>query len=174
MWKQGKDIGITPIKLENKPTTKELDDCIFQTNDLLYFWSGRYISPAARETILSEIVEIGSSIPKSLPQDKAKRQMETLSKLRQIYRTVQKYSPDRYEDNAEAIQKMLNYQVSNFIRNKQNLTDEDKLKLLVENKTLWDKIIPSVPFADAYNIKTASYATMQKEILESLNKKFAI
>lgn len=157
----GKDIGITPIKLENKYSTKELNEIHLKANELFYFYSTLYITPFVKTYLLEKIVQLGNEL-KSIdwPLAKGKRKEEFRTKLGEIYKSLLKYYPDG--DKKEIEEKMNKYLTSRFLKEKKEnrFTEDIAFK--------WIKIIRQ--FALTYSVDS-NLVGVQNECLEWLKVK---
>ena len=131
MFKLGKDIEVKPIKLENKYSTKELNDIYTKVNELLYFYSTLYITTKAKQYIIKRIVEWGNELKDIVwPMSKGKRREELRNKMGVIYKALVQYNPNEDKDKEIAIEFNMNkYLTSRFIYDKQNgMTEEIAFK----------------------------------------------
>lgn len=157
LYKKGNELGISPIKLDNKNSTKQLDELYYHINNILYYFSILYIDKQAQKYILDEIIDVGNRVKDiSWPLAKGNRKAELLTKLREKYKEISSNSPIVDDSFFLIVDKMGKFQLSKFIKNKENgLNDEDKLKWLKNNK-MFVKIY-------GYN---SSIASISKEILK--------
>ena len=141
----GKDYGITPIKLENKYSTKEMDEILKDINDVLYFFSYLFIGKSAREYILNKLEDAGKKLNNySPPIPKAQRKKELLEKLRELYRNVKKILPYDSPNFNNLELKMSGFLVAKFVKQKQQgLTVDDKLYWLKTINTFSQVYTPS-------------------------------
>lgn len=117
MTKTGINIGIKPIKLTEKGSTKDLDALQEEINAVMYFYSTFLISNRAKRYILDRIEDVGKRTKNiSWPRSKGKRKDEFLERLRGVYSNVKSYSsttPDEQTD--DLVSKMV---VSRFLKDK--------------------------------------------------------
>lgn len=159
----GKDIGIAPIKLENKYSTKELNEIHLKVNELLYFYSTLFITDKAKEYLLEKIVQLGNELKSIVwPLSKGKRKEEFRTKLGEIYKSLLDYKTNGDKDRLYMIESNMNkYLTSRFLKDKNLLlTDDVAFK--------WIKIIRQ--FALTYRVDS-NLVGVQNECLEWLKVK---
>lgn len=133
----GKAIGVSPFKLTNKYSIKEIDDILYEINDMLYFFNNKYINSVSKDYIKEKITVFGKKLNNVATNgDRTQRKAELLDKMRNVYSALSKYAPD---DNQQQITNMCKFQLAMYIKNKENLTEEDIFKLLKDN-VLFTKI----------------------------------
>ena len=149
----GKEIGVSPLKLTNKNSLKEIDETLYQVNDILFFFNNKYINKKAKDYIKENVTLLGKKL-NNIPTngDKSQRKAELLDKMRNVYSKLSTYIPD---DNEQQIANMCKFQLAMFIKNKETMTEEDRFKLLKDN-VLFTRIY-------GYNEKIDS---IQREILK--------
>ena len=135
--KRLKDLGILPIKLENKNDNKDIDSILHKANDLLYFFNLLYITETAKAYIQSQIKVLGTdlkNVSMSISQKSSSRKEELRTKLLDIYQKLNSYYPPSDNDiNVVGIvEKMNRMQVAMYLKQKKetNMTDEDKFEWL--------------------------------------------
>lgn len=133
--KRLKDLGILPIKLENKNGNKEIDNILHKANDLLYFFNLLYLNETAKSYIQSQIKILGTELKNiSMSQKSSSRKEELRTKLLDIYQKLNSYNPPSDNDiNVVGIvEKMNRMQVAMYLKQKKesNMTDEDKFEWL--------------------------------------------
>lgn len=156
----GKDIGIAPIKLENKYSTKELNEIHLKVNELLYFYSTLFITDKAKEYLLEKIVQLGNELKTiDWPLSKGKRKEELRAKLGEVYKSLLNYKTNGDKDRLYMIESNMNkYLTSRFLKDKNLLlTDDVAFK--------WIKIIRQ--FALTYRVDS-NLVGVQNECLEWL------
>lgn len=159
----GKDIGIAPIKLENKYSTKELNQIHLKVNELLYFYSTLFITDKAKEYLLEKIVQLGNELKTiDWPLSKGKRKEELRAKLGEVYKSLLNYKTNGDKDRLYMIESNMNkYLTSRFLKDKKLLlTDDVAFK--------WIKIIRQ--FALTYRVDS-NLVSVQNECLEWLKVK---
>lgn len=163
----GKDIGLVPIKLENKYSTKELNEIHLKANELLYFYSTLYITDKAKEYLINKIIELGNEL-KSIdwPLSKGKRKEEFRTKLGIIYKSLLNYKTNGDKDRLYMIESNMNkYLTSRFLKEKKEnrFTEDIAFK--------WIKIIRQ--FALTYRVDI-NLVGVQDECLEWLKVKMTL
>lgn len=133
----GKTIGIKLIKLENKYSIKEIDDILYEINDILYFFCNKYINKKAKDYIKEKVTILGKKL-NNVPTNgnKTQRKAELLDKMREVYKSLSVYIPD---DNPQQIENMAKYVMAMFVKNKGTMTEDDRIKLMKDN-VLFTKI----------------------------------
>lgn len=133
----GKTIGVSPIKLENKYSIKEIDEIVYEINDILYYFNNKYINSKAKDYIKEKVTVLGKKLNNTPTNgDRTQRKAELLDKMRNVYSALSKYIPD---DNQQQIVNMCKYQLAIYIKNKETMTEEDIFKLMKDN-VLFTKI----------------------------------
>lgn len=163
MFKLGKDIDVTPIKLENKYSTKELNELYLKINELLYFYSTLYITPTTKTYLIDKIVEYGNQLKNiTWPMNKGKRKDELRTKLGVVYKSLSSYYPNDTSDRIWSIEFNMNkYITSKFLKDKQNgMTDDIAFKYI---KTIRQ-------FATTYKV-ASNLISVQNECLDYLKVK---
>ena len=161
--KRLKDLGINPIKLENKYGNKEVDDILHKANDLLFFFNLLYITETAKAYIQSQIKILGTDLKNiniQMAQKSSSRKDELRAKLLDIYQKLNSYYPPSDNDiNVVGIVgKMNRMQVAMYLKQKKEsiMTDEDRFE--------WIRKIQM--FSKAYDISDG-LKSVNKEILDS-------
>lgn len=160
--KRLKDLGINPIKLENKNGNKEIDNILHKANDFLYFFNLLYITDTAKAYIQSQIKILGTElngISMSMAQKSSSRKEELRTKLLDIYQKLNSYNPPSDNDiNVVGIvEKMNRMQVAMFLKEKKEGLDNEK-------KFEWLRKIQM--FSNAYDVSDG-LKSVNNEILDS-------
>lgn len=141
----GKQLGISPIHLENKYSNKEIDSVLYKVNDLLYFFCTLYINTKALSYIINKLIEYGNDLNNinnfTVGDKKIDRKKELQSKMRELYKKLKSESLNIHNDEYfnNLVEKMGKYRLSRFIKDKQNgLTDEQIWKYIRENKIFYE------------------------------------
>lgn len=135
----GNSIGVKPIKLECKYSNKEIDEIYHNINDYLFYFAYLYITPKARDFLLSEIVKAGTALAQvsiTCGDNKLNRRKELQDKLREIYKSLKAYHPVEEEGIVEGMAKG---RLARWIKEKDKVTEEESIKWMKENK-LFTKI----------------------------------
>lgn len=175
MWSKGEQLGVTPFRYSNHSTTKELDKVIYDINDEMYYFKGKYISPKAQQRLIDKLTAWGKELNgMSLQTEQNKRKEEALKQLREVYKKVYAYRPDDYPENVPQIQAMLKYSVGQYLRNKDKMTLEDNLKMMKDNKKLWFYNVEPLFAIKSVTptLYTKSFVEMQKELFHTFDKLF--
>lgn len=172
VWKTGKELGMNHLKFSDHKGTKELDELIRNAEDVIYWWQMKYITPQGKTDILNAFRTYGQAAANI---QQSKRKDEFLNQLREAYRIVDAYKPDDYRDCSDYSQKMLNYAVSVFLKNKDTLTDADILKLMQDNKKLFNCIVKPTMGKGIYQpLKLGSFLKMQNQLLTMFQSRYEI
>lgn len=160
--KRLKDLGINPIKLDNKYGNKEIDNILHKANDLLYFFNLLYITDTAKTYIQSQIKVLGTdlkNVSMSIVQKSSSRKDELRTKLLDIYQKLNSYNPPSDNDiNVVGIvEKMNRMQVAMFLKEKKEGLDNEK-------KFEWLRKIQM--FSNAYDVSDG-LKSVNNEILGS-------
>ena len=160
--KRLKDLGINPIKLDNKYGNKEIDNILHKANDLLFFFNLLYITDTAKTYIQSQIKILGTdlkNVSMSLAQKSSSRKEELRTKLLDIYQKLNSYNPPSDNDiNVVGIvEKMNRMQVAMFLKEKKEGLDNEK-------KFEWLRKIQM--FSNAYDVSDG-LKSVNNEILGS-------
>lgn len=168
--KKGFELNLNIVKPQHKEGTDKLKELHYKVNDVMFNYNKQYIAPKTAERLFSLLCKYGVSIKDlELPQRAIEKRDEILSALRDACNSLKNYK-DNYktttEDKSQA-QKTLNYAVSQYLTKKEEYTDEDYLKALRRNKTLYTEY-------NTEGLKTTAFKKMQAECLEHINSKFGI
>lgn len=143
--KLGKDIGISPIQLKEKYSNKEIDQVLYNINDLLYFFCTLYINTKALSYIINKLIEYGNDLNNinnfTVGDKKIDRKKELQSKMRELYKKLKSESLNIHNDEYfnNLVEKMGKYRLSRFLKDKQNgLTDEQIWKYIKDNKIFYE------------------------------------
>ncbi len=153
--KQGKELGLTPIKCENKEGTDKLKDLHHQINDIIYPNYARYIDQALAQTLYKDLCGLGVAVDElEVPERARAKKTELLGKLRTICSNLKDYrkQPQTIED-VPLMQKAINWTVHLCIeaKNKTDLGPDEALSLLKETKRVYDAF---KPFEEHLKIET--------------------
>ena len=160
--KRLKDLGINPIKLENKYGNKEIDNILHKANDLLYFFNLLYITDTSKTYIQSQIKVLGTdlkNVSMSMAQKSSSRKEELRTKLLDIYQKLNSYNPPSDNDInvVSIVEKMNRMQVAMFLKEKKEGLDNEK-------KFEWLRKIQM--FSNAYDVSDG-LKSVNNEILGS-------
>lgn len=157
---KGKDLGISPIHLENKYSNKEIDAVFYKVNDLLYFFCTLYISMEAKTYVIKKLIEYGNELNNinnfTVGDRKIDRKKELLSKMRELYTNLKHNHIHNDDFFSDLVKSMGKYRLSKFLKDKEEgLTDEQIWKWIKENKI----------FTDVYGLDK-SVKSIQDELLK--------
>ena len=146
MIKQGKQLGLTPIKAENKEGTDKLKELHYRINDILYANAGKYIDQALAHSLYKDLCGLGVELDALQVPDRAKpKKTEILSKLRTVCTNLKDYRKNTQTiEDAPLMQKAVNWTVHLCIeaRDKGELTSDKVLELLKETKRVYEAFKP--------------------------------
>ena len=162
MLKLGKDVGVVPIKLQNHITNKEIDEILYQANDILYFFSRCYITANVKEFIVKRLWNLTmmlTNINLQVGDKKLIRREEIRNAFKMIIDSLNRYDAncDRVELQ-DTLDKMYKFRVANYLRAKDGMKMEARLKLIKENWT----------FFKFYGCND-TYKSVQAELLNSFS-----
>ena len=160
--KRLKDLGVNPIKLDNKYGNKEIDNILHKANDLLFFFNLLYITDTAKTYIQSQIKILGTdlkNVSMSMAQKSSSRKEELRTKLLDIYQKLNGYYPPSDNDInvVSIVEKMNRMQVAMFLKEKKEGLDNEK-------KFEWLRKIQM--FSNAYDVSDG-LKSVNNEILDS-------
>lgn len=133
--KRLKDLEIQLIKPKTHYSNKEIDNILEMVNSVLYFYYFLFINQKVKEALLTNIQQFATdlkTINLTVGDKKIERRNEILESLRDYYKKLKSYAPD---DNLQVITKMNQFLVSQFIREKENVTDLDSFYMNWLQKT---------------------------------------
>lgn len=152
----GNELGIAPLKLESKWSTKEVEEIVRKVNELLYFFRWCLITPKVKTFIDGRLVKYcneAQAIPISQGDQKVKKRNELVSKLMALQVRLSSYQPD---NDPTADERACKYQVGAYLRQKDGMTTEDRLALIRKFKV----------FSTFYK-PTTSLQSVQRELLDA-------
>ena len=173
MLSRGTELGIRPIKCENREGTDKLKSVHMRINEILYRNAGKYIDMKLANTIYSDLCALGVELDElEVPERAREKKKELLGKLRTVCMTLKDYrkQPQTAAD-VPTIQKVLNFFIHLWIeaKQKENLTPQEVLDLLIESRRLWDAYLPFEPY-----LKTAMFIKTNGELAEWFDRKYSI
>ena len=167
---QHKGDNILPVK-----------DILYSINDILYSNQNKYITYPNSKRLLSQLIEYGKqlkdiNIKKKEYKDK---QQEILIKLRNVVNSIKNYHNLYPHVNIDALnkayQQMQNFQVSSYIKSKNELTIDKVFELLKTSKLMYqDAKEDNCTISKAFqkmNEELLQYVIMDLSITEDLNVK---
>jgi hypothetical protein len=173
MLKQGKQLGITPIKCEQKEGTDKLKDLHYRINDILYSNSGKYIDKALAQSLYGDLCGLGVELDAlEVPERARAKKTELLGKLRTVCMNLKDYrkQPQTIEDT-QLMQAAINWVVHLCIdaKEKNELTPEKVLELLKETKRVYEAF---KPFEE--HLKTDTLIKLNGELVNNIDTNLGI
>lgn len=157
---RGEEIGIKPIKCENKVGNDCLKDYLYKLNDLFFPMAKRYISSKAKTRLMTALKDVCVQLSTTeFPNACIPKKNEILNKCRVMYKNLSEYESD---DNESQMCAVIKYKTSMYLKNKPE-EDEDILKVMRENKEI----------AEDYGTNKA-FIQMQQELITKLSEKYKI
>ena len=122
----GKDIGISPIKLKNKNSLKELDEIFEEIQNEIYLFGLLLYTTSVKQYMLDKLTDAGTrlnnvSISRG-NEGQIRRKMELLQVLREYYHKLKSYYPVDKPDN---IERMCKFLVCMYLKDKENREGEE-------------------------------------------------
>lgn len=153
---RGEEIGIKPIKCENKVGNDCLKDYLYKLNDLFFPMAKRYISSKAKTRLMTALKDVCVQLSTTeFPNACIPKKNEILNKCRVMYKNLSEYESDNNESQMCAV---IKYKTSMYLKNKPE-EDEDILKVMRENKEI----------AEDYGTNKA-FIQMQQELITKLSE----
>lgn len=165
MIKKLVELGITPLKCENKEGTENLREIHHRINDIIYPNGGKYIDRKLKEDIYSQLVEEGKKLNDLKVTERAEpKKKELLEKLRKVCLSLKSY--DAYLDPTDTpfAQKTINYFIHQFITVKKEITMDIAYTFYKESYRLWEA------FNSLEQVNMTSLKGVNNELLEILNR----
>ena len=160
------------IRCVAKVGTEELKELHYQANEIIFKYNMQFAFPRNIEQAISQLTEVFVKIKDLEVKDAAMdKKSEILTKGRAIVQSLKAYLKNfKYDDSCiTAIESMCKYQLSNYLKNKENLTIATGVEMLEWNVALRDI---ATDVADNINkqpnIKV--FIRMQGEIIEIVSK----
>lgn len=159
MYSTLENLGITPIRCENKATDEEVKEIHYSVNDILYRYRFCLISGPMAKYIARKLEGYRNGLRGLWSKEKGqiRAKVSELGKTLSTYiNKLNDYNPqDSEDDNARVLRK----RVAEYVKVKDELDFEGSLKFARENWILDRKYSALVP----------SFKQMQRELIESLN-----
>lgn len=158
------ELGITPIKCQNKATSECLKSVHYEINDLLYSWQFTYLSPRAADYIADRLDGYLSTLRGMKVEDGC------IEKWKEIGRTVKNYTvmlrkyaqETTYDPGAE--EAVLKRQVALYLKAKETATIDDLFEMAKRAKL----------FGELYKYGLNSFNNMRKELIERISKELEV
>ena len=172
MYKFNEIANFASIKCEAKVGTEELKVLHYQINDIIYSYNMQFAFPRNIEQAISQLTEVFVKIKDLEVKDAAMdKKNEILTKGRAIVQSLKTYLNNfKYDDSCiSSIESMCKFQLSNYLKNKDNLTIATGVEMLNVNVMLRDI---ATDVADNINKQPniKAFIRMQGEIIEIVSK----
>ena len=174
---KGNQIGITILKTNAREGSDKLKVWHYKVNDLMYKYQQRYIAPKTARMIYDKLVEYGKELNKmEVPQSANTKKQELLAGLRDTCKCLKKYKEEVYlgEEDKEAVEQAMRYQVANFLKlkNSDSITTKAVIELLEDGCEVWNDMVQEYPSIE--ELKTASFMKTHREMIGYLENKYGI
>lgn len=171
--KLGIELGLKPLKTENREGTEALREVHHNINGILYQNTYRYIDPKLAGAMYDQLVALGKKLNEtSVPEKARAKKEELLSKLRMICKTL---GEERKKvlglDDVPQMQKAINGYLHTYItaKTEDRLDDDTVLMLLEESKRLYNTY-----YNWAESLKTDTLIKSNSELLSIFEKKYGV
>ena len=164
--------NFTAIRCEAKVSTGVLKELHYQANEIIFKYNMQFAFPHNAKQAAKQLTEVFVKIKELEVKDAAKdKQIEILDKGREIVKSLNEYTANfKYDDTCVgAIESMCKYQLSNYLKNKENLTIATGVEMLEWNVALRD-IATDVATNINKQPNIKAFVRMQEEIVEILSK----
>lgn len=172
MKKFNEIMNFTVIRCEAKVGTEALRELHYQANDIIFSYNMQFAFPKNVEQAIKQLTEVFVKIKDLDVKDAAKdKKNEILDKGREIVKSLNEYTTNfKYDDTCVcAIESMCKYQLSNYLKNKENLTIATGVEMLEGNVVLRE-IANDVVANINKQPDIRAFVRMQGEIVEILSK----
>ena len=164
--------NFTAIRCEAKVGTEVLKELHYQANEIIFKYNMQFAFPHNAKQAAKQLTEVFVKIKELEVKDAAKdKQIEILDKGREIVKSLNEYTANfKYDDTCVgAIESMCKYQLSNYLKNKENLTIATGVEMLEWNVALRD-IATDVATNINKQPNIKAFIRMQGEIIEIVSK----
>ena len=162
------DYQIAPIKCETKAGGASVQEGLYKVNGVLYPHKFDYVCPALLSRMRGELrgalVELYNTKVPSIAQ---KKKNEILQKGEAHFQMMKELERDfKWEPtDADDIQRVLNYWVAAYVKEKPNLTPEKAMDILKKSKqAYYDYYVDASRHIPLDHISTASFVSVQQEL----------
>lgn len=157
-----KELNVVPIVYKGTKTD-EVREIQYEINDVLFKYQTNPIFKDEAENIISILMESGAN----LRQDNSEASKSIKEQLRSHIRQLNGYL-ETYSCTAEDIQKIINFNVANYIKDKKNdnLDDNRIIHYLKQYKRIQKQ-------AEGYDVTAKHINNMQKELLTMFVKRYS-
>lgn len=178
-YKLGIDLGLKSVRPEHHQQKEEkVENVLREINDVIYFWSYRYLNCKARDYVLKQFEALGNKLKEVEQTDRVN---DILQQLRANYKVLRGYYPEKdgvpQKESAEIYQKVINREVARYIKTKEehqgNISDAVVLKTLQDSQLIYDLFV--VPFFNqklGVTLSAKKFCDMMNELLKSLGEKY--
>lgn len=161
------------IRSEAKVSTDKLTALQYEANEIIFKYNKQYAFPQNVEEAINCLTQVFVAIKELEVKEGAKpKQREILAKGREIIKSLKAYMKSfQYDESCvAAIESMCKYQLSKFIKQKENLTIQEGVDILEDNVFL-HRIAQDVEQHLNTKPDTKSFDRMQGEIISKLSKR---
>ena len=160
------------LRCEAKVSEDKLTTLHYQINEIIFKYNMQYAFPTNVQKATGQLVVVFQQIKELEVKDAVKpKQEEILAKGREIVKSLNEYASNfKFDDTCiGAIESMCKYQLSNYLKNKENLTIAAGVELLEGNVVLWD-IANDVTTNLNRQPNIKAFLRMQGEIIDIISK----
>lgn len=158
-------LQITFIKCVHKEGNDILKDIIYHFNHIIYNYQKTFLTKDLAQYFYSKISKLYLQNDK---EDCTPKQKEIESHLKDALLKLREYIKSYDGDNKESIIKVAKWQLSKYLKEKDNLNDNKILVLLGENKLIINKVLkPS-------GLNYHPLEKAQSELIQAITEKYAI
>lgn len=167
------DLGIGIIQCKQSGKNDEIIKLQYKANDILFKYSNTYISPVELKNDIDTLINIGIELKNVNVSDTSPKET-ILRQIRDIVTKMRKYIQQYIYDENDAVivQKMINYTVTHYLKNKKE--DTLTVKKIIKYLDDWKRL--HTQFIIPYNIKvkTTTFNTMRDELISILTQIYTI
>ena len=172
MKKFNEIMNFTVIRCEAKVGTEALRELHYQANEIIFKYNMQFAFPQNAKQAAKQLTEVFVKIKDLDVKDAAKdKKNEILDKGREIVKSLNEYTTNfKYDDTCVcAIESMCKYQLSNYLKNKENLTITTGVEILEGNVVLRE-IANDVTANLNRQPNIKAFLRMQGEIIDVIGK----
>lgn len=159
MYNTLNDMGIAPIKCQNKASDEKVKDLHYAINDLIYKYRFCLISGPMAKYLTSKLSEYRKDLRELYANEKGQireKVAELGKRVSEYINTLNTYNPGESEtDNARVLKK----RVAEYVKVKDTMDFNSTLQFAKDNWILNRK----------YHAEIPSFVKMQKELVQNLN-----
>lgn len=172
------DYGIAPIKCETRMGGADVKDWLYRINNILYPHKYDYVCPALLKRMMSELRDVLIDLHETeVPPFAQQKKNEILHKGKAYYCQMKELERNfRWESaDADEINKVLRYWVSQYVKSKKELTLEKAVELLKKMKQVYeDYYMDASKHLILDDVSTASFKSVQEELRVYINASLGI